>query len=1049
MTSEILDDFVDPSSWQAYASGRAQLRLQSDTGPDGSALRLDFDFHGGGGFVVARRPTTLRLPPAYCLRLAVRGAMPPSQFELKLVDSGGTNVWRYLQETLEPDGNWRVLEIPSRLIDFAWGPAGGGVAREIGAIEIAIVAGSGSGSGSGGRGHLCIAELRMEDRTPPWPPGLAASAALPGHPPTAVLDTGSATDWRAGSGCGEATLTLDFGRECEYGGLILHWNEPVLPPESDPAGERAFRLYASNDGEAWRLLYTAARAGGVCNLVGLPNASSRYLRLALDPGPDGVYPALGSIALQPDAFSRSPNEFFHHVAERGPRGRYPRWLYREQTYWTAVDIPDGGIPALLNEDGLIEVGPAAGKGAGWTLEPFLFVDEGLLGWAELALMPALEQGELPIPSVTGAGAGLVLVTTAFAAGVLGQRVLYARYRLENRRDTPVAATLFVAVRPFQVSPPWQGYADIGGVSPIDRLAYCDRWVRVNDDEILVPLSAPSGFGAATFDQGAITDRLALGRLPPDQAADDPLGFASGALRFDRVLPPGEVEEVVIAIPFARDRAGPVVDALRLGHGLDANAGFDEAMHDWSQRLGAVTFALPPSARILAATAKTALAHILINRDGPAFQPGPRRYTRSWIRDGAVMSAALLRMGCRSESADFVRWYAGFQTEAGEVPCCVDHKGPDWLPEHDSLGEFIFAVAEPVRFTGDRQLAADLWPAVRRAVAYLEQLRARRLTDAERTPERRACFGLLPESVSHEGYLAQPVHAYWDDLWAVRGLKDAAWLAEILGEDAEHARLTALCEDFRRTLYASIALTMSERGIDFIPGSVEWADPDPTAIAVALTLIDEGHRLPEAALQRTFEELLKRFRAMHDRSVDWTNYSPYEVRVVGALIRLGRRRDAHEVLRVLLADLRPPAWHQWPEIIWHDPRAPGHQGDLPHAWISAEYVLVFRDLFVYEREVDGSLVVCAGIPLDWLDEGPVSVIGLPTWYGLLDLHLGRGAGDAIELSLAGLDRIPPGGIRFAPPLDLASRSITVNGAPTDEVTAAELLIRAVPARVVVS
>ncbi|UHD14757.1 discoidin domain-containing protein [Thiocapsa bogorovii] len=1048
MTIEIPEDFVDPSRWQAYASGRAQLRLQCDTGHDASALRLDFDFHGGGGFVVARRPARLTLPPAYCLRLAVRGEMPSNRFELKLVDPGGTNVWRYQQETLEPDGDWHDIEIPSRLIDFAWGPAGGGVAREIGAIEIAIVA------GSGGRGHLCIADLRMEDRTPPWPPGLKASAALPGHPPTAVLDTGSATDWRAGRGCGEAWLTLDFRRECEYGGLILNWTEPAdgSPGDGAPdsACERAFRVLASKDEEDWRLLYTAERAGGACSFVGLLNGSSRYLRLALDPGPDGVYPALGSIELQPDAFSRSPNELFHHVAERAPRGRYPRWLYREQTYWTAVDVPDGGIPALLNEDGSVEVGPAAGRGAGWTLEPFLFIDDRLLGWAELAPVPALEQGELPIPSVTGAGPGLVLATTAYASGALGQRVLYARYRLENRRDTPLEATLFVAVRPFQVSPPWQGYADIGGVSPIHRLAYRDGRVRVNEDEVVIPLSAPSGFGAATFDQGAITDRLAVGRLPTDQAADDPLGFASGALRFDRVLSHGGVEEVVIAIPFARDGAGSDAEALRLGHGLDADAGFAEAVREWSHRLGAVAFDLPPSARILAATAKTALAHILINRDGPAFQPGPRRYTRSWIRDGAVMSAAVLRMGCRTESADFIRWYAGIQTEAGEVPCCVDHTGPDWLPEHDSLGEFIFAVAEPVRFTGDRQLAADLWPAVCRAVAYLEQLRAGRLTDAERTPERRACFGLLPESVSHEGYLAQPVHAYWDDLWAVRGLKDAAWLAEVLGEDAEHARLTALCEDFRGTLYASIERTMSEHGIDFIPGSVEWADPDPTAIAVALTLIDEGHHLPEAALQRTFEELLKRFRAMHDQCVDWTNYSPYEVRVVGALVRLGRRREAHEVLRVLLADLRPPAWHQWPEIIWRDPRAPGHQGDLPHAWISAEYVLVFRDLFAYEREADRSLVVCAGIPREWLDEGPVSVTGLPTWYGRLDLHLGRGAGDAFELSLSGLDRIPPGGIRFAPPLDLASRSVRVNGGEAaDEVTATELVIRALPARVVVT
>src|ERR1700680_991568 len=41
---------------------------------------------------------------------------------------------------------------------------------------------------------------------------------------------------------------------------------------------------------------------------------------------------------------------------------------------------------------------------------------------------------------------------------------------------------------------------------------------------------------------------------------------------------------------------------------------------------------------------TATSHVLVTRSGAALQPGPRRYTRSWIRDGAMMSAALLRMG---------------------------------------------------------------------------------------------------------------------------------------------------------------------------------------------------------------------------------------------------------------------------------------------------------------------------------------------------------------------------------------------------------------------
>jgi hypothetical protein len=1033
MTIKTVDDFVDVSSWQAIASGKAELRLEADPGPAGPAMRLDFDFKGGGGFVVARRLVNLTLPSAYCFFLAVRGAMPSNGFELKLVDPGGTNVWRYQLATLALDEDWRILEISSRQIEFAWGPAGGGAAREIGAVEMAIVA------GSGGRGQLWVSDLRLQDRTPPWPPRVLASSALAGHEPGCVFDGRSDTDWCAAPGRGEAWLTMDLDRECEYGGLILRW--------ADAGRERGFRVQASADGEAWENLYSATGAAGPYNFVGLPNGTSRFLRLGVDPGADDRYPALIAVELQPDAFSRSINELFHQVAGRSVRGRYPRWLYREQTYWTSVDIPDGGVPALFNEDGLIEVGRA-----GWSLEPFLYSDGSLATWHELASCQTLELGELPIPSASGAADGIRLTTTACAAGPSEQRVLYARYRVESRRETDCAVRLFVAVRPFQVSPPWQGFDDIGGVSQVRRLAYRDGTVWVNEVEAVIPLRRASGFGAATFDQGPITDHLAEGVLPARAQVTDHLGYASGALRFDLMLPPGGIEEVVLAVPFDpatfdldAAKGSPVAGLLQ----LDCMAGFAEAVRDWSQRLGAVRFDLPPSARDLAATAKTALAHLLVNRDGPALQPGPRRYTRSWIRDGAVMSAALLRLGCTTEAADFIRWYAGFQAEDGEVPCCVDHRGPDWLAEHDSLGELIFAVAEPVRFAGDRQLAADLWPAVLKAVSYLEQLRARRLTADDLTPERLARFGLLPESVSHEGYLAQPVHAYWDDLWAVRGLKDASWLAELLGEELEHERLSRLRDDFRATLYASIARTMSERGIDFIPGSVEWADADPTAIAVAVTLIDETPQLPATALARTFGLFLDRFRAMHGHQVDWTNYSPYEIRVAGALLRLGRRDEVHELLRVLFADRRPPAWHQWPEIIWRDRRTPGHQGDLPHAWISAEYILVFRDLFAYEREADQSLVVFHGIPGEWLAEGPVGVTGLPTWYGRLDLSLCLRADETIELRLAGTGPLPPGGIRFVPPGGPPLRSVSVNGAATTDFTPTEVVIRTLPAVVVVA
>jgi hypothetical protein len=452
---------------------------------------------------------------------------------------------------------------------------------------------------------------------------------------------------------------------------------------------------------------------------------------------------------------------------------------------------------------------------------------------------------------------------------------------------------------------------------------------------------------------------------------------------------------------------------------------------WRARLGQAAISLPAAAQAYGDTLRTAAAHILINRDGAALQPGPRRYTRCWIRDGAVMAAALLRTGCAAEACAFIRWYVGLQAADGTVPCCVDRAGPDWLVEHDSHGELIFTIMECFRFTGDRDFLAALWPAAVRAVDHIETLRQTRLTAEYETADKQLYRGLLPQSASHEGYLAHPVHSYWDDFWALRGLRDATRMAETLGDPAQQRRIAALRDSFRATLYASIDATMRRRRIDYVPGSVEWADFDPTATANAISLLDELPHLPRAALDRTFAKYLDGFRARRHNEIDWTNYTPYEIRIIGALVQMGRREDAHELAEFFLGDRRPPAWNQWPEIAWRDPKSPAHIGDMPHTWIAAEYILALRSMLVFEREADQTLVVAAGVPASWLDEGgAVGVTDLPTYYGTLSFALRRSGTDALRLSLSGHLTVPPVKIVVRPPLPRPLREVTVNGRKVD-------------------
>jgi hypothetical protein len=101
-----------------------------------------------------------------------------------------------------------------------------------------------------------------------------------------------------------------------------------------------------------------------------------------------------------------------------------------------------------------------------------------------------------------------------------------------------------------------------------------------------------------------------------------------------------------------------------------------------------------------------------------------------------------------------------------------------------------------------------------------------------------------------------VHSYWDDFWAVRGLRDAAGLARVRGDETAAKRWAASSARLAASLFASIETTRAERKLDFIPGSIEWADFDPTATANALYLLDVPEGLNRKAVERTFDKYLE-------------------------------------------------------------------------------------------------------------------------------------------------------------------------------------------------
>ena len=453
----------------------------------------------------------------------------------------------------------------------------------------------------------------------------------------------------SGSGAGKGSACFDH--------LVLRrlpdTPAPDEPREFDavsvrwPAGASPTRydLQFSDDGSSWRTVRHIAHARGDMQHHLFPDAQARAVRVLA-----GVQPAAIELGEAADA-----NAFFTRIARQSHRGAYPRAYIGEQSYWTVFGVDGGRIASLLSEDGAVE--PVPGFGA---LEPFLVVDGRVASWADAGISHSLRDGDLPMPATRWRVGDLVLDIAAFATGKPDTARAIVRYTVHNvgRRTLPVGLAL--AWRPFQANPPTQFLAH--------------RWRRQPDRHRGLGWRCPLGQRRVAREAHAGTEqrsrrtrrgragrRLALaavagsaGRL----SVSDPDGFANAVLRYDMSLGPGAYRTIDVVLPVTGTSLPARIDVSREQSRIAAH---------WRATLDRVGIDGPGEVAGVARTLRTALGHVLVNRSGPALQPGARAYARSWIRDGALTSSALLRLGHADAARDFLLWFAPFQFKNGKVP----------------------------------------------------------------------------------------------------------------------------------------------------------------------------------------------------------------------------------------------------------------------------------------------------------------------------------------------------------------------------------------------
>ncbi len=845
-------------------------------------------------------------------------------------------------------------------------------------------------------------------------------------------------------------LAVDLGEKKTVEKVILHWED---------AYAQIYQVQVSVDGKKWYVVHSAIKEKKGKDEISFDPVSVRFLRMygikrktgwgysvyefevfssSSKPVPLSQFKALSEFRYKPSDLM--PDAYHKVTADLLPEGVYPIWLTNQQGYWTITGTADGYFESLICEDGAIELYPR-----GWSLIPYLYVNDRLITRAEAEVTQSLEEDYLPIPSVKWVYKGLTFKQKMFSCEDKGKAVTYIWYQLTNAGSRETKGKLFLTLRPFQVTPSWQGE---GGMTDLFSIEF-DKGSRqdnvlINGKDLLCFVASPDKFGALSYLEGDIMDFIEKGKIPPHKVVYDPWGSATGVLEYYFRLAPGESVDYLFAAPVEEKADGYTITQREFFEQLEATRSF------WKEKLNRIEINIPD--KYLINVLKSNIAYMLINKDGPVIQPGSRHYERSWIRDGAVMGIGLMRMGYLKEAREYIDWIANHQLFNGDVPCMINADGSMWdwgktLPEYDGQGAFITLISEYYKFTKDKEFLNEKMPNVIKALEFLEYLRKKRLTDEYKNgpEEKKIFYGILPNSVSHEGYPAPGVHSYWDDFWALKGWREAISMAKVLGRDDLLPWMEKEDKDFRKCFYDSIKLVQKLKKIDYIPGCADLGDFDACATAIAVWPADEYRNLPLEQLEFTFDKyyndtLIPRMRGECDPE---KGYVSYEIRTATAYLILGHKKKALKMLEHFLSVTRPREWNHWAEVVYGNYRQPGYIGDMPHSWVGSDYINLIRPMFVFEE--GDKLILGAGIDEKWLlgEEG-VSIKNFPTHFGKISYAINKDT-NILKIKVWG-DAFAPDGFVFKSPLAKNIKRVKLNGKEWLEFNDSEVKFEKLPAEI---
>ncbi|MBC8041569.1 MAG: hypothetical protein H7Y06_13580 [Opitutaceae bacterium] len=359
----------------------------------------------------------------------------------------------------------------------------------------------------------------------------------------------------------------------------------------------------------------------------------------------------------------------------------------------------------------------------------------------------------------------------------------------------------------------------------------------------------------------------------------------------------------------------------------------------------------------------AVANLVLHTPGDAY-PGPYTYKRFWFRDAAFMLNALVTLGDVERTRRALGAFAGRQRRDGYF---LSQEG-----EWDSNGEAIWIYHRFGALTGET-LPESWLDAVAKGARWIGK---KRLPRDSGQPE----AGLLPAGFSAE-HLGPNDFYYWDDFWAVAGLRCAAVLLR-----SRESEFAAACsreaDEFLSTIEHSFPSGSQRRFPGAIPASPKRRmDSGAVGSLVAdypLQLFAPGDkRILKTAGYLTDHSM---FGGGFFQNMIHSGINAYlTIHLAQVRLRAGDPEGAWALIDAV-ANLASPTG-QWPEAI-HPRTGGGCMGDGQHIWAAAEWLMMIRNCFV--REEAHALILASGVKPAWWQSGRTSFGPTFTPWGPISL-----------------------------------------------------------------